>query len=370
MTPASLWHRKVRATARIGCINLAVLVLLFALIEGAASLLVTARAVFREWGIDEQRHAEHDELLGWVNRPNVNLPDMYGQGISLRTNSQRFRNDRDFALAVPAGRTRVICSGDSYTLAYGVANEAAWCERLVSLDPRLETVNMGQGGYGMDQAYLWYMRDGVKLDHDIHLFAFITYDFERMRSDRFMGYGKPLLGVRNDSLIVTNYPVPRTSAFAHWWVLNAPRLEELRSVRLLRALFRLDRTRPDTKLVGPERERISDLAARIFANLERANRAKGSQLVLVYMPTAVDYHGNNPPADDTDAWRGFVRTEATRLGVPFIDLVEELRRLPRAEGERLWAENGHFTPEGNDYAATLIRKRLDGVLRVRGHPPQ
>ena len=359
---------KLRSAARIGGINLAVGVLLFSLVEGGASLLFTARAVFRERGIDEQRHTEYDELLGWVNRPNVNLPDMYGSGIGLRTNSQRFRNDHDFAISVPEGRTRVICSGDSYTLAYGVSNEQAWCERLVSLDPRLETVNMGQGGYGMDQAYLWYMRDGVKLAHNVHLFAFITYDFERMRSDRFMGYGKPLLGVRGDSLVVTNYPVPKTSAFAHWWVLNAPRLAELNAVRLAQALLRLDDTKPDTKLAGAERQRISDLAGRIFANLEAANRSKGSQLVLVYMPTAVDYHGNNPPADDTDAWRGVVRAEATRLGVPFIDLVEEMRPLPRTEAEPLWAENGHFTPDGNDYAAALIHKRLESILPLRGRP--
>ena len=28
---------------------------------------------------------------------------------------------------------------------------------------------MGQGGYGIDQAYLWYKRDGTKLDHDVQI---------------------------------------------------------------------------------------------------------------------------------------------------------------------------------------------------------
>ena len=62
-----------------------------------------------------------------------------------------------------------------------------------SLDPRLETLNMGQGGYGVDQAYLWYKRDAAKFEHQVHLLAFITDDFVRMQSDRFRGYGKPVI---------------------------------------------------------------------------------------------------------------------------------------------------------------------------------
>ncbi len=88
---------------------------------------------------------------------------------------------------------RLVCSGDSFTFGYGVGDEATWCALLATIPPGIETVNMGQGGYGLDQAYLWYRRDGLHLGHQVHVMALITRDFERMASDRFVGYGKPLL---------------------------------------------------------------------------------------------------------------------------------------------------------------------------------
>jgi hypothetical protein len=61
---------------------------------------------------------------------------------------------------------------------------------------------MGQGGYGVDQAYLWYKRDGTKIEHNIQLFAFIESDFDRMRSAAFLGYSKPRLTVTGGQLSI------------------------------------------------------------------------------------------------------------------------------------------------------------------------
>jgi hypothetical protein len=108
------------------------------------------------------------------------IPDMYRPGVSLRTNSRSFRGGREFTEAVPSGKFRVICSGDSVTLGFGVGDDHPWCKLLESLDQRLETVNMRQAGYGVDQAYLWYKRDGGAFRHHVHLFAPIVDDFRRM----------------------------------------------------------------------------------------------------------------------------------------------------------------------------------------------
>jgi hypothetical protein len=228
--------KAVWKVAKILLINVVVLLVLFALLEGAASLLFIANQI-RRTPSAEASYSRYDETLGWVSRPNVSLPDVYGPGVYLRTNSQGFRNDRDFARAVPPGKTRVICSGDSFTLGFGVNNDQAWCQRIAVIDPRFETVNMGQGGYGLDQAYLWYMRGGAALDHQVHLFAFITDDFIRMQSNQFLGYGKPVLGLRNDSVVVTNQPVPKTFWFTRWRGSHAHAIGNLNIVNLARRLF-------------------------------------------------------------------------------------------------------------------------------------
>ena len=280
--------KKVRRALVLLLVNLLVVVVLLALLEGGASLLFITHEIIRTPAVPEDAHAAHDELLGWANLPNVDLPDFYGPGVGVQTNEQGFRGSEDVTPAVPAGRIRIVCSGDSFTFGYGVGDDETWCQRLTALDPTLQTVNMGLGGYGVDQEYLWYRRDGTRLDHDLQLLSVLTDDFRRMRSDRFMGYGKPLLAVRNDSLVITNLPVPRTSWLTRRRALHGETLGRLNMVRLARRLLGLDNA-PDADARTQETERLRAVAALIFADLDRLNAARNSRLVLVYLPGAWDY---------------------------------------------------------------------------------
>ena len=147
----------LRAVVGVALVCLATLIA----IEGLSSLILVGRAFVDRAGplVAERRHTQYDPDLGWVNTPGVQIPDLYGPGRSLSINSQGFRGLHDTSERVAAGRLRILCSGDSFTLGYGVGDADTWCARLTALDSRLETVNMGQGGYGVDQAYLWYLRD-------------------------------------------------------------------------------------------------------------------------------------------------------------------------------------------------------------------
>ena len=350
--------KAVWKVAKILLINVVVLGVLFALLEGGASLLFFANQI-RRTPHGEASYSRYDETLGWVSRPNVTLPDLYGNGVYLRTNSQGFRNDRDFARAVPSGKTRVICSGDSFTLGFGVNNDQAWCQRLAAINPQFETVNLGQGGYGLDQAYLWYMRAGATLDHQVHLFAFITDDFFRMESDVFLGYGKPVLGIRNDSVVVTNYPVSRTGLLTRWRGNYAHAIGNLNIVNLARRLFAKP---PESEAAATARNQaMQKVVSRVFDNLDRANRQKNSRLVLVYLPGPGDYRIN----DTTAAWRAFVQGEASRLGVGYVDMVAELKRLAPDSAVKLFAPNLHYSVLGNEFVATTLVKELEALLRLQ-----
>lgn len=348
----------LRKAAVFVLINAVVLVVLFVLLEGTASTFFRLREIIRTPITPEHRHAEHDTLLGWVNLPDAYLPNAYGTGIDVRTNGQRFRNSRDFPAAVPPDRIRAICSGDSFTFGYGVANADAWCERLTRLDPRLETVNMGLGGYGVDQAYLWYTRDGRPLDHDIHLFVFLTADIYRMTSDRFMGYGKPVLTMEGDSLVVSNLPVPRTSWFTRRRALHANAISRLNAVAFVQGLLGLDPTPEEEARLTEERDRrLRPIVARIFTDLRIANEAKGSRLVLVYMPGERDYD-----SVEADAWRRFVKDEAARQGIDVLDLIEDIREVPPTEVHGMFRPDLHFTEDGNAWAAQVLHRGLAPLL--------
>ena len=340
---------------KIVVVNVLAFVLILSVLEGAASLVFTAVRIHRATGVREQLHSTHDPTIGWVSLPNVRLPDLYGPGISLHTNAQAFRGDHDIARAVPPGKIRVICSGDSFTLGYGVSDNETWCHRLSVLDPRLETVNLGQGGYGLDQAYLWYKRAGLPLDHQLHLFAFITDDFLRMQFDDFVGYRKPLLGVRGDSIAVLNAPVPKRSRLGRWWVAKGNRLMELNMVQLANRVFG---DPPQDRYNGARNDSTRTVVARIFQDLARINAAKNSRLVLVYLPGESDYRRDEPPP----SWRSFVTEEAARQRIQFIDLFEPLRRLPPTQIDSLFLPDGHYSVRGNEFVARAIHAALPAPL--------
>ena len=347
--------KAVWKVAKILLVNVVLLVAFFALLEGGASLLFITNQI-RVTPSAEASYSRYDETLGWVNRPNVAFRDMYGPGVYLRTNSQGFRNDRDFARAVPAGKTRVICSGDSFTLGFGVNNDQAWCQRIAALDPQLETVNLGQGGYGLDQAYLWYLRSGAELDHQVHLLAFITDDFIRMQSDQFLGYGKPVLGLRNDSVVVTNRPVPKTWWFTRWRGSHAHAIGNLNIVNLARRAF----AKPPESgaAVAARTQATQKIVARVFADLDRTNKQKNSRLVLVYLSGPGDYGMN----DTTSTWRAFVQNEASRQGIAYVDMVAGLKRLKPDSAVKMFAPNLHYSVLGNELVASTLLRELRALL--------
>src|SRR5580700_6659920 len=76
--------------------NVASVLALCLIFEGAASTYYAFRTAFAEPPVAESLYTQYDPELGWVSLPNVYHPNMYGPGKFLKTNSQRFRNTVDF----------------------------------------------------------------------------------------------------------------------------------------------------------------------------------------------------------------------------------------------------------------------------------
>ncbi len=311
-----------------------------------AAIVVTVIVLLVWILLPKQRfvHTRYDQDLGWVNIPNLNIPDAFGKGVSIRTNAQAFRNDREFSIAVPAGKKRVICLGDSYTFAYGVDNDHAWCQQLALLDPRIESVNMGQGAYGIDQAYLWYKRDGLPLDHHLQVFAVIYDDFNRF-GKRFLGYEKPVLELHGGNLTVGNIPVPKQSVL------------QRRMGQIMGTLYQ------SSKVSRSQQRR---LALAVFEDLDKINKGKGGRLAVVYLPTYFADMGHNSNRE----LRAFLNDELFKRGIPFIDLTDDFARLPKAQIRAMYNINdqkgGHYTQMGNAFVAKLLLPRLSVLMEQQG----
>ncbi len=317
------------------------------------------RAVRRDAAAAKERSSwlTHHPQIGIVPRPHAYEPDLYGPGVYLRTNAQGFRNRQDFSPSVAPGRLRLICSGDSYTFGRGVANDQTWCELLSAIDPALETANLGMSGYGFDTAYLRYRHQGDPLDHDIHLFAFITDDLYRMRERWRWSWEKPVLTVRDGKLILPDR-IPCAACAHPYLAALLVSISELRTTELLRVIGRrLGLGAP----VDVERE-IAELTGHIVSDLAGAAAAKHGTLALVHLPVIQDYG-----ADNARRWRERLSEIAAREGATYVDLIAPFRHLPADSVSTMflpkYIDRGrHYTAAGHAWVADRLYRALEARL--------
>ncbi len=330
-----------------------------ALVEGTASLALFAQAM-RQAHFVEEHFTERDTLLGWINLPSASKPNLFGKGRSLTINRQRVRHVGDLAPTAPAGKKRVICSGDSFTLGYGVDDPKTWCALLATDAPSLETVNMGQAGYGLDQAYLWYLRDGLQLKPQVHVFSFITDDFRRMQTDRFGGFPKPQLSVDSSGVVHTVGVPVRTPGLGPF---TARLLTTIRTLRSFALLQQFGIGNSSTAAASAQANGATWKVARAaLRDMAVKDSVAGAQFIVVYLPTIDDFKGKN-----SDKWRKSLQEAAAQDGYVAIDLVDELRKVSPDSVDGLFIPRGqlafrgaagHYTEAGNVWVEQLLRAKV------------
>lgn len=343
-----LERNSLRTNLLLSVVSAAVL---FLLIEGLASVLMSARTAKRTLYAREESHSQYDADLGWSHRPDLRIEGMYGEKTRFTTNSQGFRARENFDKTISPGKYRVVALGDSFTMGYGVGDDANYPSQMQALCPILQTVNMGQGGYGVDQDYLWYKRDGVKLDANVLLFAVIAQGFYRMTGDSFIGYDKPVLRVRNNALVIENVPVPPT------WNMRTPIrrarafLDSLAVVRMGHWLAGHVAEPQADQFYGVVSDGVLAAAGLAFDDLAELSRSRGQHFIVAYLPIR-DLLAKEPTREA--AW---LEDYARRNGVPFINLVADFERLTPAEIARMFRPDYHYSKEGNRFVAEVLLRR-------------
>lgn len=356
-------RRWIGSTLAVIAITIATLLL----IEGAASaaLFVRDYTAATTPSTMVRPHTEYDTLLGWINRANFSAPNEYGRGIALNTTAERFRG-RGAIAPLRSGRTRFICSGDSFTLGVGVSDEDSWCAEFQRLVPGVETVNMGQGAYGVDQAYLWYRRDGVRVPHQVQILALTYVQFERALVPTYAGRFKPHFTVDGDGLTLRNVPVPHQTTAALRRAYATRLVEQLRVVQAIRRIPRFDGRGRVAKAVLDNWA----LYEGIFDELDSLHRANGTHLVIAYLPVKREARPSV-----LDERRNRVAAYAARRGVRFVDLTPALRALPADSLELAFISQveagvasgvlGHYTSTGGKWAARELAKAFATSPRLR-----
>ncbi|MBN2381851.1 hypothetical protein JXQ70_03125 [bacterium] len=353
--------KKTLIALLVSCIMAPVL---FIFLEGLFSIVLFMTSLSRPTA--ERQHTRYDPELGWSNIPDTFIQDMYGPNNSLTINSQGFRAQYDYTQQIPKGTIRIICSGDSFTFGYGVDDKHTWTQILSELNPNIETINMGQGGYGLDQAYLYYKRDSRNFIHQVHILAFISTDFSRMESDTFEGYGKPQLFVENGVLKTINVPVPKRAYYLPWLTSNRAQFDNLQFIRLYRKLIHTGQPKK-RNMAKPDINLIKQTVGAIFSELASDHSYNKRFFCVLYLPTYMEIRQNH-----IQPWQQFVQQYTDQHAITFINLIDEMRKITLDKLDTYFLKEdpvragsflpfGHYSNEGNACIAELLSQKLRGI---------
>ena len=339
---------------------LAACALIFVLVEGGAStILLTWDLAFKSsGGLNSRKHVQFDPELGWVSQPNLSVPGLFGPGADGTINGQSLRARRDFTPQVPAGRVRVLCSGDSFTFGVGNRDGETWCDALEAAHPTLETMNAGEPGYGVDQMYLKARRLANQLRWDVHVTAFIGDDVRRITTTDFIGRAKPRVVLDEGELSFENQPVERPSEAYLWFRANKRVFQPLRFLELAARFGRKSGGGGGGGGDGWGEAQTVDAMLALFEATRALAAEQGALAVFVYLPSGPDVS-----AEDTK-WLAALAPLAAERGLVFIDLVSPLRALDDA------TEAGMYTAAWRHYSADGNRRVADALWTALGRVPE
>ncbi|MBX3414559.1 MAG: hypothetical protein KF708_17865 [Pirellulales bacterium] len=312
----------------------------------------------------EDYHARHNSELGWEHIPGKTVSHLYGKGRSITINADGFRGREDYVGHKPSDRFRVVCLGDSMTMGYGVDDPDTYPAQLEQVNPRIQAVNMGQGGYSVGQDYLWFKREHARLEPDLLVASFIVDDFWRLVNMRTPnGAAVPHFNLIDGRVVVSNQPVPPKIETGD---VVDPSARPLGFLFEKSALFRTVDTvvKPAREVrVQVDRNEQFQLALAILAELKR--EAGDVPLVLVMLPEVGEL---KEPARLVLYRQIIAELErfAQTQGIPLLDLSGDFLAAGNIDRFFLTEKYHHFSEAGN----RLIAERLNAFLgdKVPGYP--
>lgn len=167
-------------------------------------------------------HTAQDAVLGWV-------PDS-------DTNSAGMRDDREYERVPPLGVIRIVAFGDSFTYGSDVALGDTWEKQLAVIDHSIEVLNYGVGAYGLDQAYLRYLKVGTEYNPHLVFIGYMSENIARnvnvfrafyTRSYRNVIFTKPRFKVRDGELVLLKNPLSTFEDYERFLLNDREVLAEL-----------------------------------------------------------------------------------------------------------------------------------------------
>jgi hypothetical protein len=324
-----------------------------------------------------------DPELGWCPRPEQDLGlyqyDWSGSRLQLGP----------LARTKVPGVRRVVTVGCSFTQGAEVQGYETWSALLDARRADLEVANLGQGGYGSDQAYLRFLRDGRKLEPDEVWLGFLPESTLRITAlyppahnhwSTMLAF-KPrfVLGSEEDETTLVPSPARDHAALhalltdqalffaamtpADLWVARTPAAYAPRgsswthwfaTTRLFVTWLESGDRDPAPYLRDRDGE-VYRLLRALVLRLAREAREAGARFRLVVLPCLPDLRQARGP--EGAYWLGLVEDLAAR-GIECIDTTPALLAARADDQPRFWMPGTHYSPEANRVVADELERVL------------
>ncbi len=307
---------------------------------------------------------QFDAELGWTVGPG------FVEG-RVSANSWGARGGLEYAAEPAPDMLRLACFGDSFTWCAEVDDADTWQVALAELDPRIEAVNFGVGGYGTDQALLRFRRQGRR-SADVVVIGIMLENIGRnVNRYRPLWYpaarasvAKPRFVLAEHELVLVPSPFATRAALCeavldgsvleqvalheHWLDRPAPGLARHLALARLALLLRSKAARQPSRLWSTPGEPL-DVTLALLRRFHAEALASGAR----YAPIVVF-----PRAKDLDALEaagaGYWEPALAELAaeeIPILDLAPALLAARRAEPGRELYRAGHLDRAGNAIVA-------------------
>jgi lysophospholipase L1-like esterase len=391
-----------------------------ALVVGSTVLVlgvleVAARVARRSQGGGREEntialYTEPDPRLGWRKKPGARATYHRREyTVEVQVNSRGLR-DRERGHQAEPGVFRLLALGDSFVEGYTVPLEEAVGQvlerELGATGCPVEVVNGGTSGWSTDQEYIFYKDEGARYGAQVVVLFFYYNDVLFNDRDNYFGRPKPRLVMKETGLELANEPVPVPrprdsndaradmdetasalvrSALVSWirerLKHGAPGAHDaLARLGLWSPLggsepgeeMRVYKTGPTPRIDGAWAS-----TARILEALTQETAARGSQLLVAYVPNRMEVRDRDweltrrAYAMEEGAWdRGLplrrLKAIGDAAGFPVLDLTPALRRADAGlRDSAYFTYDPHWTALGHRVAAAEVSV----ALRQRGWIP-
>jgi hypothetical protein len=299
----------------------------------------------------------HHATRGWTLRPNSHEV-LAGKEYTINEHGFRsltaYRDD--------PRRFKVMIVGDSITFGADADDRETWPYLLQQRAPELNVINLGVGGYGLDQMYITLVEEIDKYRPDLVIAAYIHDDLYRTLLS-FRDYLKPRFYPDGDDLVLTNVPIG--DPVEVYRRLTTERTWELRSLKALATLISGSRG-----LNGAPARKIG---FRLVRKMRETAEAKGAEFVLLNLAC----QGSLTDLQTPDFGEAFLRDCRDRL--PGLKTIETRRVFWAKRTGTPWGE-GHYTRRESAVVGELVSQQIrtlsswrrfdDGTrARVAAAPP-